>query len=63
MPLAAGMVSVTVAVLIGLPLGLVAGYFGGFADMVISRLADALLAFLCLAIALAAFWAPVSRMQ
>jgi peptide/nickel transport system permease protein len=54
------MVSVTVAVLIGLPFGLVAGYFGGFVDMVISRLADALLAcpFLVLAIALAAFLGP-----
>jgi peptide/nickel transport system permease protein len=58
--LAAGMVSVTVAVLVGLPFGLVAGYFGGLADMVISRLADALLAcpFLVLAIALAAFLGP-----
>ncbi|MBR0843359.1 ABC transporter permease [Bradyrhizobium liaoningense] len=58
--LAAGMISVTVAVFIGLPLGLVAGYFGGLADMVISRLADALLAcpFLVLAIALAAFLGP-----
>jgi len=43
-----------------LPFGLVAGYFGGLADMVISRLADALLAcpFLVLAIALAAFLGP-----
>ena len=58
--LAAGMISVTVAVFVGLPLGLVAGYFGGLADMVISRLADALLAcpFLILAIALAAFLGP-----
>ena len=58
--LAAGMVSVTVAVLIGLPFGLIAGYFGGVADMVISRIADALLAcpFLVLAIALAAFLGP-----
>lgn len=58
--LAAGMISVTVAVLIGLPFGLIAGYFGGGADMVISRLADALLAcpFLVLAIALAAFLGP-----
>lgn len=58
--LAAGMVSVTVAVLIGLPFGLIAGYFGGVVDMVISRLADALLAcpFLVLAIALAAFLGP-----
>jgi peptide/nickel transport system permease protein len=58
--LAAGVVSVSVAVLIGLPLGLAAGYFGGLADMAISRLADALLAcpFLVLAIALAAFLGP-----
>jgi peptide/nickel transport system permease protein len=58
--LAAGMISVTVAVFVGLPLGLIAGYFGGLADMVISRLADALLAcpFLVLAIALAAFLGP-----
>jgi peptide/nickel transport system permease protein len=58
--LAAGMVSVSVAVLLGLPLGLTAGYFGGVTDMVISRLADALLAcpFLVLAIALAAFLGP-----
>ncbi|MCP3382158.1 ABC transporter permease [Bradyrhizobium sp. CCGUVB4N] len=58
--LAAGMVSVTVAVLIGLPFGLIAGYFGGVADMAISRIADALLAcpFLVLAIALAAFLGP-----
>ncbi|SFJ43697.1 peptide/nickel transport system permease protein [Bradyrhizobium sp. Gha] len=58
--LAAGLVSVTVAMLIGLPFGLVAGYFGGATDMVISRIADALLAcpFLVLAIALAAFLGP-----
>ena len=58
--LAAGLVSVTVAVLIGLPFGLIAGYFGGATDMVISRIADALLAcpFLVLAIALAAFLGP-----
>ena len=58
--LAAGVVSVSVAVLIGLPFGLAAGYFGGLIDMAISRLADALLAcpFLVLAIALAAFLGP-----
>jgi peptide/nickel transport system permease protein len=58
--LAAGVVSVMVAVLVGLPFGLVAGYFGGLIDMAISRLADALLAcpFLVLAIALAAFLGP-----
>jgi peptide/nickel transport system permease protein len=58
--LSAGVISVTVAVLIGLPLGLIAGYFGGAVDMAISRIADALLAcpFLVLAIALAAFLGP-----
>ncbi len=55
--LAAGFISVTIAMIIGVPLGLVAGYFGGVTDVVISRCADALLAcpFLVLAIALAAF--------
>ncbi|GEO15395.1 ABC transporter permease [Microvirga aerophila] len=58
--LAAGVVSVLVALLIGIPLGLIAGFFGGVLDMLISRLADALLAcpFLVLAIALAAFLGP-----
>jgi len=58
--LAAGVVSVAVAVLIGVPFGMLAGYFGKFTDMVISRFADALLAcpFLVLAIALAAFLGP-----
>jgi len=58
--LAAGVVSVLVALAIGIPLGLVAGFFGGILDMVISRIADALLAcpFLVLAIALAAFLGP-----
>jgi peptide/nickel transport system permease protein len=58
--LAAGIVSVAVAVLIGVPLGMLAGYFGRFADIVVSRFADALLAcpFLVLAIALAAFLGP-----
>jgi peptide/nickel transport system permease protein len=55
--LAAGFISVSIAIAIGVPLGLVAGYFGGVIDVVISRCADALLAcpFLVLAIALAAF--------
>lgn len=58
--LAAGVVSVAVAVLIGVPFGMFAGYFGKLTDMVISRFADALLAcpFLVLAIALAAFLGP-----
>lgn len=55
--LLAGLIAVSIAILAGLPLGLIAGYFGGWIDTVISRCTDALLAcpFLVLAIALAAF--------
>ena len=58
--LLAGVVSVGIAVLFGVPLGIVAGYFGGWTDAVISRCTEALLAvpFLILAIALAAFLGP-----
>lgn len=58
--LAAGVVSVGIAVLFGVPLGILAGYFGGWTDAVISRCTEALLAvpFLILAIALAAFLGP-----
>ncbi|MFB9952117.1 ABC transporter permease [Rhizobium puerariae] len=58
--LMAGIFSVTIAVCIGVPFGLVAGYFGGWVDMVISRITEALLAmpFLIMAIALAAFLGP-----
>jgi peptide/nickel transport system permease protein len=56
----AGVVSVLIAAGIGVPLGLIAGFAGGIADMVIGRLMDAMLAvpFLILAIALAAFLGP-----
>ncbi len=58
--LTAGFISVVIATVIGVPLGIVAGYFGGITDTVISRVTDALLAcpFLVLAIALAAFLGP-----
>lgn len=58
--LLAGVVSVAIAVFIGVPFGLIAGYFGGWLDGIISRVTDALLAtpFLILAIALAAFLGP-----
>jgi peptide/nickel transport system permease protein len=58
--LLAGVVSVAIAVLLGVPFGLVAGYFGGWTDAAVSRVAEALLAapFLILAIALAAFLGP-----
>jgi peptide/nickel transport system permease protein len=47
-------------VVLGVPLGMLAGYFGGWVDVVISRFTDAMLAmpFLILAIALAAFLGP-----
>jgi peptide/nickel transport system permease protein/oligopeptide transport system permease protein len=53
----AGVVSVFIAMLVGVPFGIIAGYFGGWADSIISRLIDAMLAipFLIMAIALAAF--------
>ncbi|ALL69523.1 putative glutathione transporter, permease component (plasmid) [Paraburkholderia caribensis MBA4] len=58
--LMAGVVSVGIAVVLGVPLGLLAGYFGKLVDGVISRIADALLSipFLILAIALSAFLGP-----
>jgi peptide/nickel transport system permease protein len=58
--LAAGLISVIIAMSAGVPLGLLGGYFGGATDMLISRCADAVLAcpFLVLAIALAAFLGP-----
>jgi ABC-type dipeptide/oligopeptide/nickel transport system permease subunit len=58
--LLAGVVAAAVALLTGVPLGLLAGYFGGWLDMIISRFADALLAIpsLILAISLAAFLGP-----
>ena len=58
--LLAGVVSVGIAVLLGVPLGILAGYFGGWTDAAISRCTEALLAapFLILAIALAAFLGP-----
>jgi len=58
--LAAGAISVSIALLIGVPLGLLAGTRGGFIDALFSRLTDAMLAcpFLILAIALAAFLGP-----
>jgi peptide/nickel transport system permease protein len=58
--LSAGIISVAIALLIGVPLGVLAGYYGGWLDAVISRVTEAVLAcpFLILAIALAAFLGP-----
>jgi peptide/nickel transport system permease protein len=58
--LLAGVVSVCISLLLGVPIGLAAGFLGGWVDSVISRITDAFLAcpFLILAIALAAFLGP-----
>lgn len=40
-----GVLAVTLATCIGVPLGLISGYFGGWADMVIQRIADIMLSF------------------
>lgn len=58
--LLAGFVSVSISLAFGVPIGLLAGYAGGWADALISRMTDAMLAcpFLILAIALAAFLGP-----
>ena len=58
--LQAGIVSIAIALGLGVPIGLLAGYRGGIVDGLISRMTDALLAcpFLILAIALAAFLGP-----
>jgi peptide/nickel transport system permease protein len=61
--LLAGAVSVSIALGLGVPIGLLAGYGGGWIDGLISRITDAALAcpFLILAIALAAFLGPSLR--
>ncbi|NKN38762.1 ABC transporter permease [Agrobacterium sp. a22-2] len=58
--LMAGIFSVAISIVIGVPFGLIAGYFGGWVDQVISRITEAFLAlpFLIMAIALAAFLGP-----
>ncbi|MDH5541258.1 MAG: ABC transporter permease, partial [Rhizobacter sp.] len=58
--LLAGVVSVSISLLLGVPIGLIAGFLGGAVDSLISRITDAFLAcpFLILAIAMAAFLGP-----
>jgi peptide/nickel transport system permease protein len=58
--LLAGVVSVAIALIVGVSVGMAAGFFGGWVDMLISRVTDAFLAcpFLIMAIALAAFLGP-----
>jgi peptide/nickel transport system permease protein len=56
----AGVVSVSISLALGVPIGMAAGYLGRWVDALISRVTDAMLAcpFLILAIALAAFLGP-----
>jgi peptide/nickel transport system permease protein len=56
----AGLVSVSISLALGVPIGMAAGYLGRWIDALISRITDAMLAcpFLILAIALAAFLGP-----
>jgi peptide/nickel transport system permease protein len=58
--LLAGIVSVSISLALGVPIGMLAGYLGRWTDALISRITDAMLAcpFLILAIALAAFLGP-----
>ena len=51
--LTVGLISVGVALVVGVPLGLISGYFGRWTDSVIMRLMDAILAFPSLILALA----------
>jgi peptide/nickel transport system permease protein len=56
----AGVVSVSISLALGVPIGMLAGYLGRWVDALISRVTDAMLAcpFLILAIAMAAFLGP-----
>lgn len=56
----AGIVPVVIALFVSIPLGLLSGYAGGWIDMAIMRVTDAMLAvpFLIIAIAMAAFLGP-----
>lgn len=61
--LAIAAVVILLAVLIGVPLGLAAGYFGGIVDQVLMRITDVFLAFpaLLLSLALASVLSPSTR--
>jgi peptide/nickel transport system permease protein len=58
--LAAGLLATTLAVLLAIPLGMVAGYYRGWVDPTISRITDVVLSFpfLILAVGLAAILGP-----
>jgi len=48
-----GLLAVTLAVLVGVPLGLISGYLGGWCDMIIQRVTDIMLSFNTFLLALA----------
>lgn len=58
--LLAAATAVAIAIVLGVPLGLIAGYFGGFVDWLLGRLADVLMTFpaVILAIAIIAATGP-----
>jgi ABC-type dipeptide/oligopeptide/nickel transport system permease subunit len=47
-----GVVAVAIGLVIGVPLGMIAGYYGGWADLAISRFADMMFAFTSILLAL-----------
>ena len=59
------LVAVSIAALVGVPWGLAAGYVGGLLDLVLMRVADAMLVFpgLILALVLTAIFGPSLRMS
>lgn len=59
----AGVLATALAIVVGVPIGLVAGYYRGWVDLVVSRLTDVVLAFpfLILAVGLAAILGPSLR--
>jgi ABC-type dipeptide/oligopeptide/nickel transport system permease subunit len=58
-----GIISVSIGVVFGVPMGIVAGYFGGRVDLFIMGLIDVMLAFpsILLAILMVAFLGPELR--
>jgi peptide/nickel transport system permease protein len=63
--LVVGLISVGIAIIIGVPLGLLSGYVRGTVDEVVMRVMDALIAFpsLILALAIVALFARLTRSQ
>jgi peptide/nickel transport system permease protein len=59
------LIAVAIAALVGVPWGLLAGYVGGLVDLILMRVADAMLVFpgLVLALVLTAIFGPSLRMS